>query len=83
MTRHSNPARFGPTSHGPREQGEAATFPAASPELLTPSPLILSLSKETQAWIRAVNRRCDQASLLLILIAVLWFGTASIGAALP
>lgn len=83
MTRHSNPARFGPPSHGPREQGEVAVDPATSPELLMPATLAAHPEPVEGAWIRAVNRRCDQATALLILLAVLWFGTACIGASLP
>ena len=75
MNKHSNPART-TTTPCPRA-GQTGGGDEGSP--IAPA----GLSPETLTWLRTVNRRCDQASLLLILIAVLWFGTASIGAALP
>ena len=81
--RNSNPARSGPPSHGPREQGEAATFPAASPDLLTPEANAFIARPFRSSRAKSRDRRADQASLLLILLAALWFATASFGASVP
>ena len=75
MNKHSNPART-TTTPCPRA---VQTGGGEEGSQLAP----VGLSPETRTWIRAVNRRTDQATALLILLAVLWFGTASLGASIP
>lgn len=41
------------------------------------------LSPEAREWIAWVQRRCDQAAIVLVFLIGLWFLTASIGASLP
>ena len=41
------------------------------------------LDAEARAWIAEVDRRCNQATIVVIFFAALWFLTPCIGAVLP
>lgn len=90
MTRHTNPARLGLTPHAPREQAPGSSLPnsAAPPEgMVEPGAASLNagfaLPRTVEDRLATLNRRCEQASWLLILFAALWFLTPCIGAWLP
>lgn len=70
MPIHSNPARARPRFPGPHEQEAAGGYPSPA-------------APEPDHWTDTLQRRCDQAALLIVLFAAAWFGSGSIGATLP
>lgn len=95
VSKDTHPARSGRPPNGPREQGAAGRFPcpaapelSAHPELPAPAQAgVEGLSFLSPEAIRELACKLDQATALLgfatILMALLWFASASIGASLP
>lgn len=56
-----------------------------APAMLSAEPWYVTeiLDAEARAWIAAVDRRCNQATIIVLFFVALWFITPCIGAVLP